>query len=341
MDILIYGAGITGIQAAAYLSYKSHNVTIYTRDSKKEETINREGLNLTGIAKGNYKVNVTTDLNSGLENVSYIMIFTKANAHSDVFKNLKGKLKENQRILIFNSNWGAYEGFKILHKELEEKKVILGETGSMPFMGSVEKIVNIKLEKIKEKTKISTIKEEDSQTLKEELSGVLKEIVTCKSIIETSITATNPIIHVPITLFNIARIENSDDFKFYGEGTSKSGTDYVVEIDKERIKLAKEFDINCPSIVDSINSFWETDYGNLYDALRKNYPNSKAPKKIDYRYLDEDVPFGLVPIVKLGELLGIDTPYTKAIVDLMVLFKKKDYYKIGVDLNLEELYKLK
>ena len=51
----------------------------------------------------------------------------------------------------------------------------------------------------------------------------------------------------------------------------------------------------------------------LHEAIHDNpgYLGIKAPDRLHHRYIDEDVPFSLVPIASVGDLLGVETPTIK------------------------------
>ena len=45
------------------------------------------------------------------------------------------------------------------------------------------------------------------------------------------------------------------------------------------------------------------------------YVGIKAPNTLDHRYLLEDVPTGLIPLIELGEAAGLAVPTLKSLVD--------------------------
>jgi len=51
----------------------------------------------------------------------------------------------------------------------------------------------------------------------------------------------------------------------------------------------------------------------------------KAQSSLDYRYFNEDVGYGLVFIMKLGEQVGVATPLMSAVITLVSLLMKRDY----------------
>jgi len=138
------------------------------------------------------------------------------------------------------------------------------------------------------------------------------------------------VIHPPITLFNAARIDASERFQFYPDGASPYSCNYVEKMDKERLEIASRLDVDLQSILSILNEFYDSDYPTLYEALPGLFPTGLGPTTLDYRYLTEDIPFGLVPISELGKILGVATPYTDSIISTVSLLMNSDYRQEGI-----------
>jgi opine dehydrogenase len=239
--------------------------------------------------------------------------------------------------LVFNGNWGAFEAKEYYKDFLKENEIIVGETGAMLFMANAFEVGKVNVLGIKNQITVSTVNPDDVNILIYELKDIFPQLSKTNSIYETSLSSTNPVIHVPITLFNLARIEEGHDFSFYGEGVSMAAIGYIESIDKERISLAKKLGFTCPSILESINSFFDIKFDNLYDALNKNetYIKGRAPKSLSHRYITEDISYGIVPIVKLGKVLNMDTKYSEAIVKFAELALNVNFLEAGVSITKE------
>jgi opine dehydrogenase len=75
--------------------------------------------------------------------------------------------------------------------------------------------------------------------------------------------------------------------------------------------------------------------GDMYQALRESEPNKpiKAPDSLDHRYVNEDVGFGLVPLVEIGRWVGVDMPSTEALIHLGCVMRQRDYWTEGLTLE--------
>lgn len=339
MKATIIGAGNIGMATCAYLLNLGYDVTLYTRFENKAMKLRSEGLYSQGAITGHFGLKACSSYEEALSDAEYIFITTLSNNHLDVFKAIKPYLKKGQRIIVFNGNWGAFEA-KVYYKDfLRNNEIILAETGAMIFMANAYEIGKVNVLGIKNQVSISTINPDDVDILINDLKNIFPQLKKKNSIYETSLSATNPVIHVPLTIFNLARIEEGQDFSFYGEGVSKSAIAYIEAIDTERVSIAMKIGFKCPSILESINSFFDIKFDNLYDALNKNetYIKAKAPKSLSHRYITEDIPYGIVPIVKLGKVLGIDTKYSEAIVNLAGLALNVNFLDSGVNITKENI----
>ena len=46
----------------------------------------------------------------------------------------------------------------------------------------------------------------------------------------------------------------------------------------------------------------------------------RAPDSISHRFIAEDLPYGIEPLVSLGAVIGVETPYSKALTDTFYLY---------------------
>ncbi|MBP7152713.1 MAG: NAD/NADP octopine/nopaline dehydrogenase family protein, partial [Paludibacteraceae bacterium] len=69
----------------------------------------------------------------------------------------------------------------------------------------------------------------------------------------------------------------------------------------------------------------------LFEAMRKNpgYKGILAPKTLKMRYIEEDVPFSLVPIASIGKMLGVRTPVIDSLILIASVLNNSDYMHEG------------
>jgi opine dehydrogenase len=318
MKICVIGAGNTGQAVAAYLKSMGIDSVLNTRSEEKAATINKNGITSEGGIIGKFKIPATVDLFGAVKDADLILLMTIASAHKEVAEKLKPLLVQGQKILIFNSNWGAFEFKQVLADDIEQKNLTVAETNAQLFISSTEEVGRVNME-IKKQVLVCATNPNKTQFLLDSTKSFFPQFKKSSSIFETTLASTNPVIHVPIVLLNLVRMENSQHFMFYGDGVSYTAVNLILDIDKERVAVARMLGCEIPDVLTTINSFWEIKYDNLYDALTRNQTYLKAvgPKSLDHRYITEDIPFGIIPVAEIGDLIGVDTPYTDALIDLL------------------------
>ena len=142
----------------------------------------------------------------------------------------------------------------------------------------------------------------------------------------------NNVIHPAVTLLNIGRIESPEDFFFYEQGVTESVGRMMKAVDEERMAIANAFGVE-------IMSEPETGFVQGY-MTEKNYHTgySKAPgfkgilaqTQVDYRYLTEDVGFGLVLLTDMASVVGVKTPVMDSLITLVSVVLERDYKKEGL-----------
>ena len=320
---------------ACYLMSHGHEVVMWDRNVEKVRQINEHGIKISGVISGRYYPTAQFCIDKAVSTASYILIMTTSSGHLPVCKLLVGKLPLYSRILIFNGNWGALECYNVLDKECREKGIFLGETSGMPILSDSNEVGQCVLTKVKNVVALATIPSSDAAAMIREISAVFPFLVPAQNVIETSINNTNPILHVPISLFNISRIENGENYSFYGDAASRIILQYVEKADQERLMIAEKAGAHGESALEILNGFWPDQYENLYDAIKNNqtYIAGKGPVSLTYRYITEDIPYGIVPLVHLSRRLNVSAPRLEALITMYNLLFDKDFLTSGPELT--------
>ena len=313
----VLGLGKIGHSIAGLLTSRGAEVTGYTRDPEKAEAVNRYGITVSGALNGNFKVRAATDLAEAVRGARYLFVTTLASGHKPLAQSLKGLLEPGQRIVIITGNWGAYEMYSVLKDEAREKGVVIGETsGNLAAVPAYTGPAAVDMHVSKKKMSFATIPSGAAPQITEELKTLMPEFYPAANILETSLNNTNPPVHVPICLFNITRLANGEKTAFYGEALPPFLLDFLNAADAERCAVQKALGMTPQSITDLMNSVWEVQYENIKELGLNNPSLSKVslPLTPYHRFLTEDVPYGFLPVSRLGREYGVSTPR----IDLMI-----------------------
>jgi opine dehydrogenase len=126
-------------------------------------------------------------------------------------------------------------------------------------------------------------------------------------------------------------IESKHEWLYYYEGITPSIGAFVEDLDRERVQVAKSFGIDVLPIVDWYCVTYGLEASTLTEAVRKNpaYDGIKGQKTMRTRYVLEDIPNGLVPLIELGKMQKIDMPRTEVVARLGQYLLNEDFYANG------------
>src|SRR6056297_1462029 len=177
-------------------------------------------------------------------------------------------------------------------------------------------------------------------------------LVKAPNVIAIGLYNTNMILHCPTMVMNAGRIETSNgNFSFYKDGMSPSVCKVMEEMDRERIAVGKALGIELLSTEDDMKQIYGLEGTSLREVILNNPVycdhGMDAPKKLLHRYLEEDVPFLLVPVYSMADKLGIPTPAINNIIYLAGVINGTDYFRRGPgiedlgfrELNIDEMIK--
>lgn len=137
-------------------------------------------------------------------------------------------------------------------------------------------------------------------------------------LVTTSLSNTNHMIHPGVVLLNAARVDNGEPFRFYREGISPALSSLLEAVDAERVAVAERVGAEALSVREWMLRFY-ADEGmagpTIVDCLATFEPFDQVsgPTTLDYRYLVDDVPFGLAQWSLLARELGLPTPQMEAL----------------------------
>ena len=175
----------------------------------------------------------------------------------------------------------------------------------------------------------------DAVQILEALCPEWPQYTAASSILETSLSGTNPVTHGPIALFNLARMDNGEDYRLFADGLSPLTARFVEQLDTERVTVARACGVPVRTALELLNDAWPTPQPTLYDAFHSNpsYMVTKGPATTHHRFITEDLPYGLAPLVLLGRLHGVPTPALDVLLEMFRLAMGTDYLTLAPALD--------
>lgn len=334
MNIAVLGSGNGGCAVAFDCAAHGHQVRLFDFEQFPESiqaVQNSRGIHCEGVIKGFQPVvSAGHDIEKALEGVDIIYAIGPAYSTRPFAEVCKPYLKQGQIVIVCPSSCGGSVEFKNgAGLDLRGEDIVVAETSTLPYAVRLLEPAKIKIfNKLKGGLFLAAIPAQNTNFVLEQVRDVYPMMSAAKNILQTSLQNGNPVIHPTITLMNVALIERTKgDFKFYHEGVTPAVGRLIEAVDRERIAIGKKLGVEViPDPELSVMQGYMTEA--TYDSgfiTSPGFAGVKAQSRLDYRYFNEDVGYGLVFLQKLGEQVGVATPIMSAVTTLVSLLMNRDY----------------
>jgi len=341
LKVAVLGGGNGGHAMAADLALAGFDVNFYEVPEFKEAIapviesgeIEATGVARTGVAKLN---KATTDIEEAVEGADVINIVTPAFAHETFYTRLAPHLEDGQIVVTHTGNYGSMQLAHKLKTMGIDKDVIIGETQILVYACRKTGPGKVMVNGLKSAVLFAALPARDTEKALKTVNKLFPQFIPAVNVLETSIDNLNFVFHPAIMLLNTGRVEaTKGDFLFYIEGATPSVSRVLEACDNERIALEKALGFKPLTAREWITKVYGSKGENLYEALQNTIPYHDrtcelAPSSLTFRYITEDVQYGLVPLASLGELLNIPTPTAKALIHVASVVNQTDYQREGL-----------
>ncbi len=330
----IIGGGNGGQSIAGHLSLMGYAVRLFDIFQETVDAINSQGgIHVSGAVSGFGKVDfATTEMAEALSGVDVVMVVAPATAHRSIAKNCAPCLNDGQVVIVHpGATCGALEFKHILKQEDCRADVAIAETNSLIYACRSPRPGHAKIIGVKKHLTLATLPTVENPRVLSLMQDAFPQIIGGKNVIETSLGNANAIVHPAPSLLNTSMIESAHEWLYYTEGMTPSIGAFVEALDRERVELAASFGIKMVSIREWYRVAYGVNAASLTEAVRKNpaYEGIKGQKTLKTRYLMEDIPTGLVPMIALGKMQGIDMPRMAVVAELGQYLLNEDFFVTG------------
>ena len=340
--ILIIGGGHQGMAMAAHFALSGEQVYLWNRSENTIIDILKNGtVECTGIITGTARIEkISCDISEVF--CDTIMMTVPAFAHQNIAQLLAPIVTHNTKIILNpGRTYGALEFRRALKRAGCKEFPQIAETQTIVYTCRRTHKNNVEIYALKDNVKIAALSNESLSDIINIIPACIRShFVTCNSTIYTSLGNIGMVLHCAPVLMNIGWIESSETkFKYYYEGISQTIAFFLEKIDNERIMIAQKLGYHIDSVTNWLESTYHIHENSLYDCLRNNnsYKEIDAPKTLNHRYLEEDIPYGLVPLEQTGKIIGVNTPCVSLIIELASAIQNKNYRALGRYITEEEL----
>jgi opine dehydrogenase len=323
LSVAVLGAGHGGLALAGFLNLMGHQVALWNRTEDRIAPVARIGgvwLKSPGQAEQFTSIaSATSAMGPALADAEVVLVAVPASAHADIARQCAPYLRDGQTVLLLpGRTGGALEFRRTLLRAGCHAHIVLGEASTFPFAARATGSATATIFGTKKEVQVAALPATSTPELLATCRRLLPMLAPAKSVLETSLGNFGAILHPTITLLNADRIARAECFDFYSEGVTPDVADVLALADAERLRVARAYGVAAESLRDWVASSYGHRAGTLLESVAGNpaYLGIKAPTTLHHRYLTEDVPTGLIPLLALGEAAGVAMPKCRELVDL-------------------------
>jgi len=331
----VLGAGNGGMAMADHLALSGYKVALFNRTPERLGAVQaRGGIEVTGELEGFAALsNVTADPAQAVSGADVLMVVVPATAHKSMAEIAAPHIKDGQ-IIVLNPGrtGGALEVARVLRERNPAVRPYIAEAQTLLYASRVTNPGQVHIFGIKNSVPLATLPSYQVVDVLPVIRKALPQFVPGDNVLKTSLDNIGAVFHPAITVLNAARIEDTHgDFEYYVEGVTPAVAAVLEAVDRERVAVAAALGIRANTAREWLYLAYDAAGRTLLDAMRANpgYGGIKAPGTVQHRYISEDVPASLVPIASIGEMLGVPTPATRAIIALASVMHGVDYWAEG------------
>lgn len=342
--VAVLGAGNGGCAAAADLTVRGFEVTLYSRSrARLAPLLESGGLQMTGAAGEAFVPlsRITDDVAAAVTGAELLLVTVPISALPFFAAALAARVAPEQIIVLNPGHMGGglYLAHEI-HRLSRKRDLRICEFTTLAYGCRMSGPASVDIKHVTRHLAFAAFPGKHQAELHDAVKPLYPEIVPAKNVLETGFLDINAIEHPPQILCNAGWVEHTHgEYLFYYEGTTPAVGRVIDAVDRERMAVAAAARVPTKPFV---RYFAESGYtsahaaqiGTAYAALQESAPNRwiKGPKNLDHRYVYEDVGWGLVPWSELGRALGIPTPVMDGLIVLASVMNQIDYRREGLTL---------
>jgi opine dehydrogenase len=299
------------------------------------------GISLTGLPfsgkTGLARLNVIShDAAEALAASGLVFINVPAMGVGPFLEHLGPHFGPGQVVVVTTGYWASLRFRELLTRTGALHKYVFAELCLMPYLSGKTGPAAVEIGNWKRELFISAWPAAGNGAALASVRQVYPQTKPCKNVIELNFRPGNPGVHAQITLpkaeffFERARV-----FRFYGE-VSMCASRLTDAHDVERMKVAAAYDCVPDTWPEDCHRIYELEGKNLYE-LHGSVSDRHAQKwnqleEIE-RLLVEDICYSFIPMEELAGVVGLTTPVTTAMTDILAVLTGYDYRAKGITLQ--------
>lgn len=321
--IAVLGGGNGGLTMAADLTLAGQDVRLLEherfadgiRPVLDEGTITLEGVGRTGTAVLD---RATTDAAEAVDGARLVNLVVPAFGQDLFFDEVIPHLRDDHTVVVWAGDFGSLRLRHLLDERGVDVDPTIVETNTLPYGTRKAGPATVDLKLTAPRVTAAALPTYETPQALDDLQALYPgTIEDGDNVLVTALSNPNPICHPPGSLLNVGSIQADEDFRMYGDGVTEAVARVIRDLYDETAALGE-------ALGGQVLEYQDRDFRNpgtiMASAFRAPFDTQRiigdvsGPNTIRSRYITEDLPYGLVPMSELGDVLDVATPLIDSIV---------------------------
>jgi opine dehydrogenase len=231
---------------------------------------------------------------------------------------------------------GALEFAKVLSDEECAADITIAEAETFIYASRSDGPAEARIFRIKDAVPLAAIPATRTKKVLDALEPAYPQFIDGENVLHTGLNNMGAVFHPALTLLNAGRIESTlGEFQFYIDGVTPAVGRVLEVLDRERVTVAAALGLRARTGLEWLKMAYDATGEDLTEAIHNQpgYRGIMAPRTLHHRYLFEDVPMSLVPMVALGQRYGVSVRGMDSIIRLACFVHRTDYWRQGRTLD--------
>lgn len=323
--VAILGAGPIGCATAAHMAAQGREAALWSPTGSRVRIDNGKACFRTkGALDAEVCVDWLDDLGL-LTDFDEIIICLPGNLYQNILPDALPHLRSGQTVLV-SSALSLVTLWLSDQAQALGKRLRVGGWSTTATTAHFEADGRLHLNELRGAIGLSSARPEDGAALLQTSEHMLgARFVRDASPLASAIANINPIAHAAEVIPNLSRMVRGEDWPLFGCFGIEVGR-LAQRLDDERLAIGAHFGFTLRSLAEHYHRSYHVPLGPLHEiaaAIEAAGKGPLGPKRLEHRYVLEDMPFGLAFQERLAQLAGIPCPaHSSALTVLEIVYDR-------------------
>lgn len=328
MKVAVLGAGAIGLGTTAALIERGHDVRLWSPSGAGTAFL-AEGKPLVaeGAITGSFTPRRAESAQAAIVGADAVLIAVPGNGHRTVIDAACDALASGQTVIISShcSLSALYLSRRLAERRLACPIIAWATTVTT---GRRNPPNGVAVATLRKEVDLAAIPARDSPAALATCRALLGDRFRVREdLLAIALSNLNPPSHMANALCNLTRMEKGERWANYDCITESVGR-LIEALDRERLAVAAAYGLTVRSVHEHMQLSFDLPKGSMAEMARVLHARRggpPGPTTLDHRYVTEDVPFGLVPLIAIARAAAVPVPLHEAGVALFTALYGRDF----------------